>query len=1045
MSIKIDLCRIFIVGMFFQFLISSAKAQDATPIKGKVVDEQQQPLPGISIKVKDKPVSTSTNQNGDYILTITDLNTVTLVFSSIGYISQEIKLTAGRTTYNISLKSSNESLDDVIIIGYGTSRKKDLTGSVASVNIKDMQKAPVASFDQALAGRVAGVQVSASDGQPGSDLNIVVRGNNSITQNNSPLYVVDGFPIETNLNTLLSPSEIESIEVLKDASATAIYGARGANGVIIVTTKKGTVSAPILNFQSSYGVQTAVKKMEVMDAYEFVRYQLDLNPTMYEPIYLTNGRNLETYRNIQGVDWQDLLFRNAPMQNYSVSLRGGTAQTKYSASGSLLDQEGIILNGGFKRYQGRLVLDQKINEKAKAGINVNYSSAQSYGTRVGAAQGSPSSTLMYSIWGYRPVTGTDEGEADLIDEPYDPDVNPSTDLRFNPLLTATNTYNPSRNNTLLANAYIDYNILSNLALRITGGVTTTTINNEVFNNSNTQSGNPISSINGVNGSITKSLRNNYLNENTLTYTPEIGKNHSFTALGGFTMQKVDFESSGYTSIQIPNEVLGISGIDEGIISRGTSSKTTNTLVSVLSRINYSYKSKYLLTASFRADGSSKFYTGNKWSFFPSASAAWRISDEPFLKDVKFISDAKIRGGYGLTGNNRVSDFAYLSSYNITASSGYSYNNAPVQGIIPNDLGTRDLKWETTAQTDIGVDIGLFKNRISLTADYYKKTTRDLLLNASIAPSMGYLAGFKNIGKVSNSGLEFSLNTRNIETKNFSWSSSFNISFNRNKVLQLNEGQSNLQTAITWGNFSSAAYVAIPGQPISQFYGYTFDGVYQFNDFDLVGSTYTLKAGVPNNGMPRTSIEPGMVKYKDINGDGEVNGSDIGVIGNPNPKHIGGFGNNFAYKNFDLNVFLQWSYGNELMNVNRIEFEGGEARNFLNMFASYADRWTPTNPSNTLYKAGGHGPAVYSSRVIEDGSYLRIKTVSLGYNLSPEVLKRIKIKNLRVFASGQNLLTWTNYSGPDPEVSVRNSALTPGFDLSAYPQARTITFGLNLTL
>ncbi len=1042
MNIKINF---FIVCMFCQFFINTAKAQTTTPIKGKVVDEQQQPLAGINVKVKDKPLNTSTNQNGDYTLNVTDLNTVTLVFSSIGYIQQEIKLTAGKTNYNVSLKSSYESLDDVVIIGYGTSRKKDLTGSVASVNIPDLQKAPVASFDQALAGRVAGVQVSASDGQPGSDLNIVVRGNNSITQNNSPLYVVDGFPIETNLNTLLNPNEIESIEVLKDASATAIYGARGANGVIIVTTKKGTVSTPTLNFQSSYGIQTAVKKMEVMNAYEFVRYQLDLNPTMYTPVYLANGRTLETYRGIRGVDWQDLLLRNAPMQNYSMSLRGGTAQTKYSASGSLLDQKGIILNGGFKRYQGRLVLDQIINDKAKTGFNVNYSSAQSYGTRVGSAQSSPSSTLMYSIWGYRPVTGTDAGEAGLEYEPYDPDVNPSTDLRFNPLLTANNTYNPSQNRTLLANAYLDYTILSNLTLRITGGLTTTSINNEVFNNSNTQSGNPISSINGVNGSVTKSLRNNYLNENTLTYVPKIGANHSLTVLGGFTTQKVDFESAGYTSIQIPNEVLGISGIDEGIISRGTSSKTSNTLVSGLSRVNYSYKSKYLLTASFRADGSSKFSTGNKWSFFPSISGAWRISDEPFLKNIKFISDAKIRGGYGLTGNNRVSDFAYLSSYSITASSGYSYNNAPVQGIIPNDLGTRDLKWETTAQTDIGIDMSFLKNRISVTADYYKKTTRDLLLNASIAPSMGYLAGFKNIGKVSNSGVEFSLNTKNIETKNFLWTSSFNISFNRNKVLQLNEDQPNLQTAITWGNFSSAAYVAIPGQPISQFYGYTFDGVYQFSDFDLVGTTYTLKAGVPNNGMPRTSITPGMIKYRDINGDGEVNGSDIGVIGNPNPKHTGGFGNNFEYKNFDLNVFLQWSYGNELLNVNRIEFEGGEARNFLNMFASYADRWTPTNPSNTLYKAGGHGPAVYSSRVLEDGSYLRLKTVSLGYNLSSEALKRIKIKNLRVYASGQNLLTWTKYTGPDPEVSVRNSALTPGFDLSAYPQARTITFGLNLTL
>jgi len=1051
---KIDMSGSLIIGMTFLLILLTIKSYSATnstvvfmkarDITGKVSDENNDALIGVSVKLKGSNIGVSTGADGSFKLTNLPDEGV-LIFSYLGYISEEISLTKA-VFYNVKLLKDIKNLNEVVVIGYGTSLKKDLTGSVGSVDMKDIQKAPVASFDQALAGRVAGVQVSASDGQPGDGMNIVVRGNNSITQNNSPLYVVDGFPIENSLNSTLNPAEIESIEVLKDASATAIYGARGANGVIMITTKRGKVGEPVINYQSFIGVQNEVKRMDVMDPYEFVKYQLEQNPTLYTPVYLNNGKTLESYRDASGVDWQDKLFRPALIQNHSVSLTGGTEKTKYSISGSLLDQDGIIQNGGFDRYMGRVVLDQTLSSRAKTGININYSSAKSFGTRVGDAQGSPTSTLMYSIWGYRPITGSADGDALLEFEPYDPDVNPATDLRFNPLLTANNTFNPQLNNTLFTNAFVEYNFLDNLKLRVTGGLSRTEINTQKFNNSKTQSGNPISSINGVNGSISNSTRSNYLNENTLTYNPKLNDNNTLSLLGGFTMQKVAFESSGFTSIQIPNEVLGISGIDEGIISRAASEITLNTQASLLGRANYNFKSKYLLTASFRADGSSKFSDGNRWSFFPSASAAWRIIEEPFMKSIGFISDAKIRGGFGMTGNNRVSDFAYLSSYQISASSGYSFNNAPLQGIIPDALGTRDLTWETTAQTDVGFDLGFLKNRIIFTTDYYKKTTRDLLLNASLAPSIGYLTGFKNIGKVQNQGWEFSLNTRNIETSKFSWSSNLNISFNRNKVLQLNEEQPNLQTRITWGNFSSTPYIAIPGKPIALFNGYVFNGIYQYDDFNqLPNGTYVLKDGIPNNGLPRASIEPGYVKYKDINGDGIVNANDITTIGNPNPKHFGGFSNNLSYNSFDLNVFFQWSYGNELMNVNRIVFEGGEPRSYLNQFASFEKRWSPTNPSNELYKVGGQGPLVYSSRIIEDGSYLRLKTISLGYSISQQLLRNIKFNSLRVYVSGQNLLTLTGYSGVDPEVSVRQSALTPGFDLSAYPQARTLTFGLNLTL
>lgn len=1027
------------------FSVNLALGQSLS-VTGKVKDQNNNPLEFVSVGVKGSNNFTKTDLKGAYKINMPNSGNVVLVFSSLGYTTKEITTKQGETIYDITLVESINFLNEVVVVGYGTSRKADLTGSIGSVNMTDLQKAPVTSFDKALAGRVAGVQVSASDGQPGADMNIVIRGNNSITQANSPLYVVDGFPIETSLNSLINPAEIESIEVLKDASATAIYGARGANGVIIITTKKGKEGKAVFNYNNFLGLQNEVKRQEVMSPYEFVKYQIELNPTLYTPVYLSNGKTLDSYRNVEGTDWQDLLFQTAVMQNHSLSLSGGSEKTKYMFSGSFLDQDGIIVNGGFNRYQGRFVLDQSINSKVKTGINVNYSSSKRYGTQVGSAQTSPTSTMMYSIWGYRPITGNPLSDYNLEFEPFDPNVDPATDLRFNPLLTAQNTFRPTFNNTLLANTYLEYSPLTSLTLRISGGLTRNNINSQVFNNSKTQSGNPISSVNGVNGSISNSELNNYLNENTLTYTPNLSKNHKLSLLGGFTVQKINVDSYGFTAIAVPNESLGMSGLDEGTVTTSSSRKSSNSLASFLGRVNYNFKSKYLLTASFRADGSSKFDINNQWSYFPSASGAWRFIDESFMKSLKFLSDGKIRAGYGLTGNNRVSDFAYLSSYTMDLTSGYTLNNAPVKGTIPETLGTRDLKWETTAQINVGLDLGLFNNKVTFTADYYEKTTKDLLLNASLAPSMGYLKGFKNIGKVSNKGFEFSINTTNIDRKDFGWSTNFNITFNRNKVLELNEGQPNLQTSITWGNFSSAPYIAIPGKPIALFNGYKFSGVYQYSDFNqLANGTYELKAEVPNNGQPRSAIQPGYVKYEDINNDGQVNSSDITTIGNPNAKHIGGFSNNFRYKAFDLNVFLQWSYGNDLINVNRIQFEGGEPRNYLNQFASFSNRWTPENQTNDLYKVGGQGPLVYSSRIIEDGSYLRLKTVSFGYNLPASVLKAINIKTLRLFASGQNLLTWTNYSGIDPEVSVRNSSLTPGFDLSAYPQSKTYTFGLNLTL
>ncbi|KAA2243889.1 TonB-dependent receptor [Chitinophaga agrisoli] len=1026
---------------------AASSAKTTRPITGKITDAEGTPLVGVTVRVKNGAVSAITNEDGIYNMNLPETPGLALLFSYVGYLSKEIKPVAGRSVYNTTMLPAIRGLNDVVVIGYGTVRRKDVTGSVGEVKMADLTKAPVPSFEEALGGRVAGVQVSANDGQPGAPLNVVIRGNNSVTQENSPLYVVDGFPIENPSNNIFNPEEIASIEVLKDASATAIYGARGANGVIIITTKKGKTGAPVVSYQTWMGTQQNIKKQEMMSPYEFVRYQLDLNPTLYTPVYLNNGKTLEDYRNVAGVDWQDQVFRKAFMQNHSLSLRGGNERTKYALSGSLLDQDGIIINSGFRRYQGRIVVDQQVSDKIKAGVNVNYTATRTFGTISNTTGNGPTSSLMYSVWGYRPVTGDSAADGSLITEPFDPDVDPLNEYRMNPIISTQNEYNPVFNNTMIANAYIEYTPAKYLTLRVTGGLTKEAIRRELFYNANTRLGNPKSSNLGVNGSVINAEKSSWLNENTLTYARVINRDHNLNIMGGMTLQKVSAYSYGFSASQVPNELLGISGLDEGTINTAPTAKSDNALMSFLGRVNYGYKSRYLLTLSFRADGSSKFPDNNRWAYFPSGAVAWRIVEESFMKPVRFISDAKLRVGYGLTGNNRVSDFAYLTSLQLFPYSGYSFGNSTAQGIIPNNLGYPKLKWETTAQTDIGLDLGFFKNRIMLSADYYKKNTRDLLLNATLAPSTGYLSGIRNIGKVSNEGLEFTVNTMNIQRRKFSWSTSFNISFNRNKVLQLNEGEPSYASRITWGNFNNAyPYIAIPGHPIALFYGFMFDGIYQYSDFNKQpDGSYVLKSNVPNNGSPRASIQPGYIKYKDINGDNQVDNQDLTIVGNPNPIHTGGISNNFTYHNFDLNVFFQWSYGNDILNANRIEFENGDVqRQYLNMFASYANRWSPDNQNNSLYKVGGQGPLVYSSRTIEDGSFLRLKTVALGYNLPVELLRRVSIKSLRIYASAQNLVTWTSYSGLDPEVSVRQSALTPGFDWSAYPKARTITFGLDLT-
>ena len=1054
-----------LVLLFCILLITSSSFAQSVKVTGTVTDEQGQSLPGVTIRVKGSATAAATDIDGKYTISVPSASAV-LVFNYIGFLPVE-RTVGTSTVINVKLQEQSSKLNEVVVIGYGQGPRKDLTGSVGSVNIKDFALAPIKSFDEGLAGRVAGVQVSSNDGQPGSVANIVIRGANSVTQDNSPLYVVDGFPLENASNNSINPGDIESIDILKDASATAIYGARGANGVIIITTKKGKNGPPQVSFNSYYGVQLKPKEVAVLSPYEYVRYMLDLNYNVAASTYLQNGQTLDSYRTKTPLNLQDQLFKTGLQQNYDVAVRGGNNETRYSMSFNLQDQNGVIITSGFKRYQGRVTLDQNLSKKLKAGINANYAYSQSVGAPISNAFGNASLSTLFGAWGYRPTTANDSVTASLGNVLIDPALlnNSYNDQAVNPIIDLKNQFRQNPNTNLLVNAYLEYKITDDLTFRASGGITTNTSEAQSFFNSQTQSGGYPGNATGINGSIVTNSYNNWLTENTLTYNKTFNNNHHLNVVLGATAQKNTSSYRSITSAQIPkdNENMVLDALPFGTSQSVNSYSSRWTLASLLGRVNYNYKSKYYLTASFRTDGSSKFAPGQKFGYFPSGSVAWRMSEEDFFKKLQFVSDAKLRVSYGSTGNNRVSDFAYLPQLLFTSATGsqgqsygYSYNNGAVSpGVALGALGNYGLKWETTDQFDLGYDLSLIKNRISFTFDYYKKITRDLLLNADLPYTTGLSNGYKNIGKLQNTGLEFSLNTNNIQNKNFTWSSNFNISFPKSKVLALTANQQYLISNVSFtGTYNGVSpYISVVGQPLGQMYGLKWDGVYQYTDFNkLPNGTYQLKPGIPDNGAGRTTQQPGDIKYVDLNGDGTVNARDYTVVGRGLPIHVGGFTNNFTYKQFDLNVLLQWSYGNDILNANRLAFDGPTQYNpYLNQYATYAQRWAPNNStyesynsSNVYFRAGGGGTPQYSSRVVEDGSYLRLKTVSLGYTLTPSLLSRLKISSIRIYTSAQNLATWTNYSGPDPEVSVRNSPLTPGFDYSAYPHSRTIVFGFNAT-
>ncbi|MBR1706245.1 MAG: TonB-dependent receptor [Bacteroidales bacterium] len=1049
-------------------LLSSVTVAQNTPVRvsGTVIDTQGAPVAGVTV-YQDGPSrnGTVTDERGHYVLSLPA--DATLVFNCLGYAEVRVAV-RGRTRIDISLAEEDISLDaaEVVSVGYGTVARRDLTGSVAQVGMDEIRKAPVVNFDQALSGRIAGVVVTTSDGKIGSSASIIIRGNNSLTQSSAPLYIIDGFPTESSYATALNPADIESIDVLKDASATAIYGARGANGVIVITTKKGVEGRPVVSVNASWTVSTLSRKVDLMDAYEFVELQDEWYAARGVTNLYLDGYNeagdrihnvykLDDYRSAKTADWQDRIYRTAPTQNYNISVSGGSRSigNRYNIGFSTVDMDGIIVNSSFQRYQGKFNWVQSIGRKIMLEANANYSKAVTNGTTPTSAQQSSSASgwLMYSVWGYRPTKPLLAGEIDddWFDQLVDSDINGANDYRFNPAKSVRNEYRKTTVDYLNANVALNYEMIPGLKLRITGGYVSNHSEGRQFNGSQTYSGYVGSSSGqGINGQITHTQTRSWLNENTLTWNRTILHDHHANLLGGVTFQGQDQSYHGVRAIRMTTEALGLNGLHTGTYTPVVPWERKWTLMSYLARINYNYQYKYYVTVSFRADGSSKFPASNRWGWFPSAALAWNFNREAFLKDEKWLTAGKLRASWGRTGNNRTStpyDFyaQITTSPGSTTSLDYVFDGSVVSGYYPDNMTNDRLKWETTEQVDFGLDLGFLDNRIKLNADVYIKNTYDLLLAATLPTSSGYSSAMINIGSMQNRGLEFTLGLAPVKTRSFEWDFNANISFNRNKVTALTDNQYSLLSRISWDQRFNAQYpyVTQVGKPSGMMYGYIYEGTYKAGSF----TGNTLSDGIPYlSSVGRSSIRPGDPKYADVNEDGVIDDNDRTVIGCGQPLHTGGFGSTFRYKDIDLDFFFQWSYGNDVLNANRLIFENASVGD-LNQFHSMTERFREdTHPDSDIPRMGANGMFVYSSRVVEDGSFLRLKNITLGYSLPERLSRKLHMSHVKVYVSAENIWTLTAYSGPDPEVSTHNSVLTPGFDWSAYPRAYGLTGGINLT-
>ncbi|MCK8495950.1 MULTISPECIES: TonB-dependent receptor [Spirosoma] len=1003
----------------------------ALSVSGKVTSDAGEALPGVSVVIKGTTTGTVTDVNGNFTLTVPDNNAV-LVFSFVGFVGQEVPVN-NRTTLNVTLATDVKSLSEVVVVGYGTQRRQELTTAVTSVNSQSIERQPVAGFDQALQGQAPGIQVTSPTGAPGAGINVRIRGNNSVSLTNSPLYVIDGVPVlptydrelgvgnqrPNPLNTI-NPSDIESIDVLKDGAAAAIYGLRASNGVVVITTKRGKTGKAQVNFSAYYGIQQLRKKLPMLNSRQFAEYYNDAQTAAGQSPSFANLDSLP-----YNTDWQDAVYRQAAIRNYQISLSGGTDKTKYYVSGGYFKQDGIAQNSGFDRYSFKLNLDQQMSTRFRLGTSLNLSRTNTNGS-VRSELGAGNSGTVLGALAQIPTIPIRNADGTYSINPFQQFDNPVGNLL------------ETRNNAVIyqviGNAYGEFDVLKNLTFRSSLGLDfRSQIENEFIsrNYPGTQNASPATRGSARTGTNQQLI---WLWENTLTYDPNIGDKHNLTLLAGQSVQASDRFTSGASVTGFPsNAVPYLSAGTQ--FTRPSSYQDQWGLFSLFARAIYNYDERYLATLSLRADGSSRFAPNNRFGYFPALSLGWRLSREPFFPQGKAINDLKIRASFGANGNQEIGAYDRFSTYG----SGYNYagTSGISGGIAPDRIGNNALSWETTYQYNAGIDAGFFKDRLTVTLDAYLKQTRNLLTSVPLPFNAGAQnpQTIQNIGTVQNKGFEIGINSTNIQSEGngFTWSSNLNFSLNRNQVIDIGtlrneQGQEVDRTII--GDYT----ITQKGAPLGAFFGYQVQSIFQTTD--------EIASAATQPGQPK----PGDIRFADLNGDGRIDANDRTIIGNPNPDFIAGFTNNFSYKGFELSLFFQGSFGNDIYNQNRVTIEG--MSDPLNQTTAVLNRWTPTNTNTTIPRAVRYDPNQnnrFSTRFIEDGTYVRLKNLTVAYNLPNKFLQRAKISGVRLYVTGQNLLTFTNYSGYDPEVSADPfSSVGFGRDFGVYPQARTYTAGLNVT-
>ncbi|WP_207534346.1 SusC/RagA family TonB-linked outer membrane protein [Desertivirga arenae] len=1050
---------LLLCGLFAFMVTAFAQTRQVT---GKVVDKKGETLIGVSVGLKGANTGVSTDVNGNFKINVPSTGSHVLVFKYVGFKTKEVSVSQ-QSKISVTLEESSTELDAVVVVGYGTAKKKDLTGAVATINSDVIAAAPVSSALQAMQGRVSGVQITTTEGSPDAEMTIRVRGGASITQSSSPLFVVDGFQYTSMPD--IAPTDIESMTVLKDASSTAIYGSRGGNGVVLITTKSGKSGKTSVSYSVFGGTKQLANKLDLISPYDYTKWQyeralLDNSITDYTK-YFGNYQDMDLYKNVPTNDWQDIVFgRTGTTYNQNLTISGGTDKTKFSVSHSYVKDKAIMLLSGFERHNANFKLNQKLYDKLSLDLGFRYADIKTEGAganeqrEVSSADSRLKNVMIYPAI---PVAGLSNSTE------TDPDFN-----LYNPIVSITDNDQFVHRKTYNLSAAVNYDPNKVLRFRSEFAYDGYRNDQDRFYGRTTYyvTNVPTSTNQGFPAlTLTNTNRNGIRNTNTLNLDLKkyLNKDHNLTWLVGQEFIKT-------SSIDLTNVVHGFPATftfnnARKLTTQGKDAFSINNnygfedkLFSVFTRANYDYKSRYLFSATFRADGSSKFLK-NQYGYFPGVSAGWRISDEDFMKVTKsWLNDLKLRASYGAVGNN---DILSGQGTTVYSSTNTSYVNGATSFWAPSKiLPNPELKWETNITRNLGADFTLFNSKLSGTLEAYKNSTKDLLMLFPL--SGGYTGQYQNIGQTENKGWEASLNWSAIRKKDFDLTISANISANKNKVVSLG-GVQNISQGSGWASTAVGVdYLVEPGSPIGNMYGYVSDGRYEVSDFSgFASNRWNLNSGVADATTVVGTIRPGSLKLKDLNNDGKIDLSDRKVIGNANPLNVGGFNINARYKSFDFATYWNWSYGNDVYNANKIEYTSTSqysSRNMLSIMES-GQRWnnlredgtisndpaelTAMNANTTLWSPY-MSRYVFTDWAVEDASFLRLGTVTLGYSLPKKLISHIGIKNARIYASGYNLLLFTDYTGFDPEVSTRRQTpLTPGVDYSAYPKSKSYVFGLNV--